>query len=181
MQKATRVDVRRIQRSAAGIAVVLGALLIPIGPAHAQATVTRFFGTHTESFTAPLEGCLPEDLVGTVTVTETSAGQEVLTGTDVYVIHGVNVYDFHLDLPGGVYVQSWRDLDQYTLVLNPPLTVYNVVTQDLRTIYAADGSPIGTLSIHAGYHVTYDDLDGNGTPDPGEITAGFDHFHLRCG
>ena len=56
-----------------------------------------------------------------------------------------------------------------------------VVTQDLRTIYAADGTPTGTLSIHAGGHITYNDLNGNFTPDPGEIAAEFGYFRLRCG
>jgi hypothetical protein len=55
------------------------------------------------------------------------------------------------------------------------------VARDLRTIYAADGTPMGTLSIHAGSHTAYDDLNGNGIPEPGEISAQFDNFHLRCG
>jgi hypothetical protein len=40
---------------------------------------------------------------------------------------------------------------------------------------------VGTLSIHAVLHITYTDLNGNFTPDPGEITVQFDHFRLRCG
>jgi hypothetical protein len=55
------------------------------------------------------------------------------------------------------------------------------VGQDFRTIYDSDGTAVGTLSIHAGFHVTYDDLNGNGTPDPGEIATEFDYFRLRCG
>jgi hypothetical protein len=42
-------------------------------------------------------------------------------------------------------------------------------------------TPIGTLSIHAGMHITYRDLNSNGMPDPGEITAQFEYFRLRCG
>lgn len=144
------------------------------------AEVVRFSGTQTETVTTPLEGCLPDDLVGTATITETSTGQVVDTGDAVFVVSGVNVYGAHLELPDGLSVQSWLDRDRYVLVVNPPLSVYNVVTQDLRTIYADDGSPIGSLSIHAGYHVTYIDLDGDEAPEPSEITTELEHFRLRC-
>jgi hypothetical protein len=171
--------VRRLQRSLAGVALLV-AVLLPVGAAQAQATVFRFSETHTETFTAPLEGCLPEDLVGTVTLTETSTGQVVDTGK-VFTVHGVNEYDYRLELPDGSYVQSGPiNRDHYVFVANPPLTVFNLVGQDFRTIYAADGTPIGTLSIHAGMHITYRDLNGNDMPDPGEITAEFEYFRLRC-
>ena len=51
--------VRRVQRSLAGVA-----LAVPAGLAQAQATVFRFEVIQTSTFDAPLEGCLPEDLVG---------------------------------------------------------------------------------------------------------------------
>jgi hypothetical protein len=180
MEKPKRAAVRRIRRSLASAALVMGALLLPAGPTQAQATVLRFSGAHTETFTTALEGCLPEDLVGTVTLTETSTGQAVDTGRNVFIVHGVNTYDFHLVLPDGRSVQSWLNRELYAFVANPPHTVFNLVSQDLRTIYAADGTAVGTLSIHAASHITYDDLNGNGVPDPGEISAEFDYFHLRC-
>ena len=171
---------RRIQRSLTGAALLV-ALLLPAGAAQAQATVFRFSETHTETFTAPLEGCLPEDLVGTVILTETSTGQVVDTST-VFTVRGVNEFDVRLELPDGRFVQSGRiNRDRYIFVANPPLTVQNVVIQDFRTIYAADGTPLGTLSIHAGFHITFRDLNGNEMPDPGEISAEFDYFRLRCG
>jgi hypothetical protein len=169
----------RIQRCLAGV-VLLAALVLPAGLAHAQATVVRFSESHTQELTTALEGCLPEDLVGTGTLTETSTGQVVDTGK-VLTVRGVNEYDLHLVFPDGRYVQSGLSRDRYVFVANSPLTVYNAVTQDFRTIYAADGTPIGTLSIHAGVHVTYRDLNGNDMPDPGEITAEFEYFRLRCG
>jgi hypothetical protein len=51
--------VRRVQRSLAGVV-----LAVPAGLAQAQATVFRFEVIQTSTFDAPLEGCLPEDLVG---------------------------------------------------------------------------------------------------------------------
>jgi len=147
----------------------------------AQATVTQFFATPTETFTAPLEGRLPADLVGTVTATETSTGQVVDTGKNVFFVHGVDNFDYHLTLPDGRFVQSGLNRDLFVFVANPPQTVFNVVTQDFRTIYAADGTPTGTLTIHAGNHITYNDTNGNHMPDAGEISAEFDYFRLRYG
>ena len=175
----TSPAVRGVQRSFACLALVV-ALLIPAGLAQAQATVFRFSVTQTFTFTAPLEGCLPEDLVGTVTVTETSTGQVVDSGK-VFTVRGVDEFDYRLELPDGRYVQSGINRDRFVFVANPPLTVFNVVTQDFRTIYAADGTPVGTLSIHAGSHFTFRDLNGNEMPDPGEISAEFGYFRLRCG
>jgi hypothetical protein len=146
------------------------------GPGHGYAVLRH----PPEGITTSLEGCLPENLFGTGTLTETSTGQVVDTGK-VFTVRGVNEYDLHLVFPDGSYVQSGLNRDRYVFVANGPLTVYNVVTQDFRTIYAADGTPIGTLSIHAGMHITYRDLNGNGMPDPGEITAEFEYFRLRCG
>jgi hypothetical protein len=170
--------VRRLQRSLAGVALLV-AVLLPVGAAQAQATVFRFSVTHTEQITDPPTGC-PPDLVATGTLTETATGQVVDTG-GVFTVRGVDEFDLHLVFSDGSYVQSGINRDRYVFVANSPLTVFNQVTQEFRTIYAADGTPIGTLSIHGGVHITYRDLNGNGMPDPGEITAQFDYFRLRCG
>jgi hypothetical protein len=174
------LTVRGVQFLAASAAIV-SALLIPAGAVQAQATVFRFSDTHTETFTGPLEGCLPPDLIGTATLTETTTGQVVDTGKNVFTVHGVNTFDYHGDFPNGIYVQSGLNRDIFVFVANPPLIVNNIATQDLRTIYAADGTPIGTLSIHETIHITFQDTNGNGQPDPGEITVQFDRFRLRCG
>jgi hypothetical protein len=162
-------------------AALIAALFISTGSAQAQATFLPFSFTETDTFTGPLEGCLPADLVGTITLTETTTGQFVFTGHNVYTVHGVNTYDEHLDLPNGMYVQSWLNREHFTFVANPPLSVFTSTGQDFRTIYAADGTPVGTLAINEVIHMTYTDLNGNSTPDPGEITVNFDHFRLRCG
>jgi hypothetical protein len=172
--------VRRLQRSLAG-GVLLVALLLPAGAAQAEAIVFRFSETHTETFTSPLEGCLPGDPVATWTLTETATGQVVDTGT-VFTVRGVNEFDARVELPDGMYLESGRlNRDRYIFVVNPPLNVFNVVTQEVRTIYAADGTPLGTMSIHAGFHITFRDLNGNEMPDPGEISAEHGYFRVRCG
>ena len=89
MTSSKSTTIRGIQSLLAGIAL-MSALLASAAPVQAEATVSRFSGEQTETFTAPLEGCLPEDLVGTVTITETFYGQAVETGHHVFAIHLVN-------------------------------------------------------------------------------------------
>ena len=110
--------VRRLQRSLAG-GVLLVALLFPAGAAQAEAIVFRFSETHTETFTSPLEGCLPGDPVATWTLTETATGQVVDTGT-VFTVRGVNEFDARVELPDGMYLESGRlNRDRYIFVVNP--------------------------------------------------------------
>ena len=175
-----RVWTHVMRRILALLVTVVGLTVMPAGTASATATVFRFSDSHTETFTAPLEGCLPQNLVGVVTLKETSTGQVVDTGKRVFSVRGVNLFDYHLDLPGGRYVQSALNRDRYVFVANQQHLVYHVVTQDFRTIYAADGTPIGRLTIHAGYHVVYSDTNNNFTPDPGEVTVERGYFRLRC-
>ena len=166
----------------AASAAIAGALLIPAGAVQAQATVFRFsLDPVTETFTGPLEGCLPPDLIGTATLTETTTGQAVDTGNGVLNVHGVNTFDYHGDFPNGITVQSGLNRDIFSFHSKVSFGVQHFVTQDLRTIYAADGTPIGTLSIHENIRLTIQDTNGNGEPDPGEITVQFDHFRLHCG
>ena len=65
---------------AVSVLAVLAVLMLSSSvSAHAATVVERFSDSHTETFTGPLEFCLPEDRVGTVTITESSTGQVVDT------------------------------------------------------------------------------------------------------
>ncbi|MFD0279358.1 hypothetical protein ACFVHB_36445 [Kitasatospora sp. NPDC127111] len=170
-----------VRRPAALAAVLAVSVLAGAAPARAAGAIEHFDVTETETYTAPLEGCLPPDLLGTVTLTEHSTGWVVSNGPAV-VITGTNVVDFHMDLPDGRYVQSGLDRDDFQVVLRLPYdTVSNVSTQDERTIHAADGRVIGTLTIHEEHQVVYRDLNTNGEPDPGEVTVERHEFRLTCG
>jgi hypothetical protein len=161
-------------------AVATGALLATAAVASADAVITRF--SFSETLVFPVTGyfCLP-DSVGTATQTETLTGQIVETPGGVFTFHGVDTFDIHVVFPDGTYVQSGRiNRDLKSFVLNSPLTVSTTATQDFETIYNAQGQPIGKIMIHEISHVTFMDLNGNGQPDPGEITVQFDRFRLNC-
>ena len=144
------------------------------------AVLTRFSFSQTEVFPVTGYFCLP-DSVGTATQTETLTGQNVETPSGVFTFHGVDTFDIHVVFPDGTYVQSGRiNRDLNSFVFNSPLTVSTIATQDFETIYNAQGQPVGKIMIHEIIHVTFMDLNGNGQPDPGEITVQFDRFRLSC-
>lgn len=162
------------------IAFVVLSAAVFASPAHAAAVVSRDSASRTDVFTAGEFFCLPPDQVGTVTMTENSTGQFVETDGGVFAFHGVDAFDVRVDFQDGSYIRSGLDRDLKSFVLNPPLTVFTVITQDMETIYNAQGQPIGSLAVHIVSHLTYTDLNGNGQPDDGEVKAQVDRFRLRC-
>jgi hypothetical protein len=157
---------------------MLSALLFA-APVYAAAVLTRVSTSRTDVF--PVDGyfCLP-DAVGTATQTETSTGLVVETGSGVFSFRGVDAFDLHIDFQDGSYVDSGLNRDHVSFAFKSPLTVFTSVTQDLETIYNAQGQPIGSIEIHGVRHMTFRDLNGNGEPDEGEVKAEFDRFRLRC-
>jgi hypothetical protein len=47
-------------------------------------------------------------------------------------------------------------------------------------LYAANGQPIGRVTVHTLSHMTWSDANGNGQPDPGEITVAIERFRISC-
>jgi hypothetical protein len=148
-------------------------------PAQAGAVVVRVSASHTDVF--PVDGyfCLP-NAVGTATQTESSTGQFVDTGGRVFTFHGADAYELRIDFADGSYVQSGLDRDLIAATFNPPHSVFHVVSQDMETLYNAEGQPVAKVEIHAGSQWVFTDLNGNGQPDDGEISVAFDRFRLRC-
>ena len=56
-------------------------------------------------------------------------------------------------------------VEHFAFIANAPST-----RPERRTVYPADGQPIGTVPIYAVSHVAFRDANGNSVPDPGEIT-----------
>ncbi|MFI8823861.1 hypothetical protein [Streptomyces sp. NPDC053431] len=173
----------RIRRLAApAVALAAAACLCATTPARADTVVIDTVDqTTTRTGEAPLEGCLPADLIGRYTIVEHTVAH-VLRTDRTLVVKGVDSYDFHMDLPDGRYVQSGVDYDRFTLVLARPYhTVLGIVTEDERTIYAADGTPVGTLTIKERRKAVFEDADLDGEVDPGEVIVERDSFALTCG
>jgi hypothetical protein len=146
--------------------------------AQAQAIVDRFeFQVPLPDFTA-LPECLSSDLVGTQIGTETTVGQVVDTGRSFHV-HATTTLEYRVVFPDGRFVVGTA-VEHISFNANAPQTVNTTTIQEQRTIYSAEGQPVGTVVIHAVSHLTFRDANGNGEPDPGEITASVDRFFFTC-
>src|SRR5215213_2259580 len=162
-----------------GICLVLAllALLVP-SMAQAQATVFRFEFQEPLTGSTSLPECLPPDLVGTQTGTETTIGQVTETG-QTFQVHGTTTLEYRVVFPDGRYVVGTA-VERFSFIAAGPQTVSTTTIQEPRTIYSAEGEPIGHVFIHAVSHLTFRDANGNGVPDPGEITANVDRFFFTC-
>jgi hypothetical protein len=130
----------------------------------------------------PEVGALPECLdttVGRQTGTETTVGQFVDTGTTFHA-HGTSSLIYTVTFADGRYVTG-SAAEHFSFTAAGPVTVFTVAINESRTIFSADGQAAGTVRIHAISHVNYQDLNGNGNPDPGEISANVDRFFFTCG
>jgi hypothetical protein len=52
--------------------------------------------------------------------------------------------------------------------------------REMATVYAANDTLIGTITIRDVFHATYVDANGNGEPDSGEFTVAFDRVRVTC-
>jgi hypothetical protein len=153
-------------------------LLLPAGIAHAQATVFRFEFQELLPESTSLPECLPPDLAGTQTGTETTVGQVTETGRTFHV-HGTTTAEYRVVFPDGRYVDGTA-VEHFSFNVNGPQTTSTTAIQEPRTIYSADGQPIGRVFIHALSHITFRDANGNGAPDPGEISSSVERFFFTC-
>ena len=68
----------------------------------------------------------------------------------------------------------------FSFVATPNVTVSTQVGKAPRTVYVADGTPVIQLVLHGETHITFQDLNGDGQPQPNEISANVDRFFFTC-
>lgn len=123
--------------------------------------------------------CYP-DLAGTLTGTDAGSGQFVLTNTGVHV-EGVETQTYRIDFANGWYLLSSSPTHFITnFDFASGQTVNTAAQQDRGTLYDAAGNVIGSIKVWGVTHLTWRDLNGNGQPDPGEITANVNLFKFSC-
>ena len=162
-----------------GCVAGLAALLALAGGAHAAATVGTFESQDTYSFPEDDSAtCLGPGATGTLTATETVTGR-FTSNTYGYHWRATSTADVRVDYADGRYLLGTL-IDRYGANATTKLeTATNVQSAD-GTLYAPDGQALGTIAVHGDFHHTWRDTNGNGEPDPGELTADFQHFRLRC-
>lgn len=144
-----------------------------------QAIVVRFEFQESVSDTGGNE-CLPSEPIGTITGTVTGAGQIVDTNRGFHE-RLTSTLDYRVDFPDGSYVLGTAvEHGVFYVNFRNSQTTHTGVVHEPRSLYAADGQPIGRVMIHFLNHLTYRDVNGNGQPDPGEITASIEDFQFKC-
>jgi hypothetical protein len=123
--------------------------------------------------------CYP-NLAGTLTGTDTGAGQFVVTSTGVHV-EGVETQTYRIDFANGWYLLSSSPTHfDGNFNFSGGQMESTFAQQDRGSLYDANGQPLGNLDVWGVTHLTWRDLNGNGQPDPGEITANVNLFKFSC-
>lgn len=164
------------------LAIALAGLLALVctGVASGQATIEPISWQDQLSFSdVGLVPCYP-NLAGTLTGTDTGAGQFVLTGTGVHV-HGVETQTYRIDFANGWYLLSSSPTHFDTnFNFSTTQTENTLAQQDHGTLYDASGNVIASLDVWGVTHLSWRDLNGNGQPDAGELTANVNLSKFSC-
>lgn len=114
------------------------------GVASASATVTRFAFSTTETFADAPPECMPMVKLGVTNATDTGSGQITETANG-FIVHFSDQFVYRTDFPDGSYL-SGSAVGHHSFVATKTRFVFNDVVQEPRTIFAADGTPVGHQS-----------------------------------
>ena len=171
-----KMILRQLSRTALCGAVATLGLAGLAGTASAQATVRTFYSQETFTF---VDTSICNGMTGTGTNTVTDSGRFVDNGQTI-AFHGLEAQTYRVDYPDGSYVISTTPTHFEGVSTMRGQFEFTAAQQDRGTLYAADGTVIGTVSVFTLTHTTWRDLNGNGQPDPGEFTATVDQFRVTC-
>jgi len=182
MRHKLNLSARSITVRSASLCAFLTAACISLGAGASYGRATAGSFEFQESFSGtltnyPCTGGAPV----TATGTSTQAGHFTETDPGHFSVHGTNSATYRVDFGDGRYALG-EETDHFSFTLNPsrPRSVLTEAQQEQATLYAADGQPIGTITVHVIFHVTFSDENGNFEPDPGEITTSVDRIGISC-
>jgi hypothetical protein len=163
-----------------GVPLALGATASP-----AASPNVPFIGNFT--FTQPISDTFSDapcadGLTGTLTGTETVSAHYTNNPT-FFHIEGTNTQTYRIDFSDGSYALG-SYLEHFAEAANSGSGTLKLndtsVERDVATVYAADGTPIGTVTIWVTSHTTFIDANQNGQVDEGELKASISNFRFRC-
>jgi hypothetical protein len=169
----------------AALAIAAVALLALADTSHGAAETGTF--TFQSSETDPIDltaTCLGSGASGTITRTDEVVGRFTENGPPAFGFHdhATATSTIRIDLADGRYIVGSLVAhfdDNATRAAQ--LTSTEVTRGDGEgTLYTPDGQPLAPLTIHAVFHLTWQDTNGNHAPDPGEVTANVDNTRLTC-
>ncbi|MFH8251091.1 hypothetical protein ACH3VR_12045 [Microbacterium sp. B2969] len=163
---------KRFTIGAALLAVAAAGVILTVpSAAEASATVTRFTFSGTETFADSPPECVPEVKSGVTNAVDTGSGQITETSHG-YQIHVSDTFVYRTDFDDGSYLTGVAH-GHFTEVGTGSVTVHTEVVREPRTIYSADGVPIGRVMIHYLLHTTTDNLTG-------DTSASIEKFFATC-
>jgi hypothetical protein len=182
MRHKLNLTARSIAVRSASLCALFTAVCMALGAgaSYGGATAGSFQFEETFSDTVtnyPCSGGAPVTMTGTVT----TKGHFTETDPRHFSVHGTNSSEYRADFGDGRYALG-EESDHFSLSFNllRPVAVDTNAQQETAMLYAPDGQPIGTITVHVIFHVTYSDANGNFEPDPGEITTTFRRIRVRC-
>jgi hypothetical protein len=167
----------------AALAVAVLGLLALAGATHGAAETGSFQFQNTFTDQVNDTGtCLGPGATGTITGTETVVGRFTENGPPAFGFHdhGTSTIVYRINYADGRYVLGTTVVHFDDNATHQDQFTSTGAVQDSGTLYDAAGQPLGPVTVHAIFHITYTDTNGNHQPDPGEVTANVDHFTLTC-
>jgi hypothetical protein len=168
----TRMSMRTITA-----AVALAALATATG-AHGRATAEPFHDVQTTIDTGVLDYSCFEGIEGNGTTTDVIDGH-VTENADGFHFHGVVHREYTLAFADGIHILG-RVSQHIEFNATRNSTTDTEPSQERATIYAPDGRVVGTIRQQGIFHLRYSDANGNGQPDPGEISTQFERIRVFC-
>jgi hypothetical protein len=162
---------RLILRCALLAGMSTAAVLACTGVASASAVVTRFTFSTSETFADAPPECMPVVKSGVTTATDTGSGQ-ITENANGFAAHLSDLMVYRTDFADGSYLTG-SAVGHTTFIGHGTRFVSNDVVQEPRTIYAADGTAIGTVMIHFLSHITVNTVTG-------EASASIERFFFTC-
>jgi hypothetical protein len=138
----------------------------------------------SEPFSDQVLGDYPcfDGVVGTIAGVETIS-VHYNNSPAFFHMEGTEVSDYRVDFNDGRYAIGESSNRVDLSANNASGVVKSSETypgQEHATVYAPDGTVIGTVTIRGVSHLTWTDLNGNHEPDSGEIKTGFDRVRVAC-
>jgi hypothetical protein len=179
---ASKLAIARALSLAAGLATAC--LALGAGATQAASPNAPFVGTFydQEAVSDTIADPCFAGATGTLTGTDTLSGR-YNNAPDFFHFEATHTLDFRIDFTDGRYAIGTLG----THVTETANAESGVVRQKdseaghgQATVYAANGSAVGTLTISTTFHTTWTDSDGDRQVDPSEITASVDRLRVTC-
>jgi hypothetical protein len=175
-----------VRRSLLGAGVAAACLALGTGASVAASPNAPFVGTFydQQAVSDTVAGDLPcfAGVTGTITGTDTVSGR-YNNAPDFFHFEGTETFDYRIDFTDGRYVIGGFSA-HFAETANAESGIVRQkdsgASQERATVYAADGSPTGAVTISGTFHTTWADLNDNHQVDPGEITASVDRLKVTC-